>query len=401
MVRPKGLIFLILLMTSFCLYSPGAEEVVTQVEFQGLKRTKPAAVMRHMRPFLGRPAESILPTEVYAAVLDTGILEPLSYTIEGGVLRVEVREKWSFFPLPIIAISSSRTSYGGFLIDTNAFGLTDKFFLGGMYNGGSNWMAMASYSHTPLQEGFPGWGLSGRFARQERKDADQKNNTFRRADIQAFGGSLGLSYPLANIFHASLIFSYEDVRRQNSDFPGPETLRQGTIAAGFGARTVEWDGFFLSERSVGVGYGYTLGTESFQTIRASGVFEMPLFPSFRLRLKAGAVHGIETPAFFEYSPKEARVDILPGSFKAHTLAGLSGGIEQFLYRFSFGILSIQASYQGVWSWSPALGNSLDHGVAGLLSVYLSRLAVPALGLGLCYNVEADYLQFAFNMGMSF
>jgi hypothetical protein len=38
---------------------------------------------------------------------------------------------------------------------------------------------------------------------------------------------------------------------------------------------------------------------------------------------------------------------------------------------------------------------------GMLSFYLSKLAIPALGLGLAYNVEADFFQVFFSMGMSF
>jgi hypothetical protein len=34
-------------------------------------------------------------------------------------------------------------------------------------------------------------------------------------------------------------------------------------------------------------------------------------------------------------------------------------------------------------------------------LYLSRIAVPAVGLGVAYNVRAEYLQGTFTVGMSF
>jgi hypothetical protein len=60
-----------------------------------------------------------------------------------------------------------------------------------------------------------------------------------------------------------------------------------------------------------------------------------------------------------------------------------------------------AAYQAVYSHGSILGDSFDHGVVGMLGFYLSQLAIPAVGFGAAYNVQAGYFQGSFSMGMSF
>ena len=95
------------------------------------------------------------------------------------------------------------------------------------------------------------------------------------------------------------------------------------------------------------------------------------------------------------------MDILPGAFKARNYAGASFGLEKYLFKISAGTVSAAAAYQLVFSEGPVLGASLDHGAAISMAFYLSRLAIPAVGLTLAYNVAADHLQFSFSLGMGF
>ncbi|MDR3166878.1 MAG: hypothetical protein LBT93_02955, partial [Treponema sp.] len=93
--------------------------------------------------------------------------------------------------------------------------------------------------------------------------------------------------------------------------------------------------------------------------------------------------------------------ILPRFFSARQYGGVSLGLEKYLFKISAGTLSILASYQGGYSQGEILGYQFDHGLAGALSGYLSKLALPALGLGAAYNLSARFFQASFSMGMSF
>jgi hypothetical protein len=383
--------------------------LITELSITGLKRTRLSTVESALNRFVGHDAETLDTDAVYAAVLDTGILEPIAISVQdaangnGKILSVEVREKWSIFPMPIFFVSSGQLSGGLFLGDTNAFGLNDKFFLGGIY-GNDGWMLMSSYVHSG-GAGVPGWTLSGSFAKSERHDSDQNGGDIRRFNLDNVGASAGLSHPFNDILSASFRISYQQITLRDSDSPleEPESgARVLGIGGGVSMRKSHWDGYLLSEKSLSAGYTFTAGidADSFNEIRFRGVYQESLLPGFKMNLNGGALYQPSVPSLFESSPQAAQVNILPPSFSARNYAGLSLGFEKYIFKISAGVLSVIASYQIVFSEGPILGACLDHGAAASLVFYLSKLAIPAMGLGFAYNVSADHPQFYFSLGMS-
>ncbi|MDR1986200.1 MAG: hypothetical protein LBP88_04410 [Treponema sp.] len=384
--------------------------VITGLEISGLKRTKPQVAERPLKQFIGQDADRLDRDAVHAALMDTGILEPLKVEIQdaqdgnGKILMVEVREKWSIFPLPVIFVGSGSTRFGGFFIDTNAFGLSDNFFIGGMY-GSDSWMTGLGYSHTPVPEGFPGWRLFAMFAQAELHHTDQRNQDLRRFNLDNLSTSAGLTYPFTDHLKGSLGISYEQrmLRETGNPLAAPESgERVIGISAEVSLRKSRWDGFLLSEESLYGGYTFKAGLEgpSFQVLHFQGIYKKSLVPGFRVNLHTGALYEPGVTLLSESSPAAVQVAILPSSFSARHYGGASLGLEKYLVKISAGVLSGVVSYQAVYSQGSILGDQFDHGIAGALSFYLSKLAIPALEIGIAYNVPADYLQGSFSLGMS-
>lgn len=409
---PSILLFLILTgARSLSAQVSGETGAITAVSLSGLKRTRAFAAERPFKRFLGRDAEFLDYDEVRAVVLDTGILEPLSVAVgdnpdgPGKVLRIEVREKWSVFPLPLFFVSSGEINAGGFFIDTNAFGIRDQMFLGGMYLS-RGWMVSGAYMHSPIREHFPGWGLAGSFSRTERHDTDQKARDLRIFNVDSINASLALNYPVMDGLSASLRFSYDEKRLRAHDNPlnAPESgSRSLTLGPELGLRKSSYDGYLLSQESVSLAYSFTAGlnSPSFHKIQWRGIYEKSLVPGFRLVFRTGGVYAPRAPVLHETGPSAAELNILPRFFSARHYGGASLGLEKYLFKISAGTLSVRASYQGGYSQGELLGYRFDHGIAGALSFYLSKLAIPAIGLGAAYNVSAAYFQGSFSMGMSF
>jgi hypothetical protein len=385
--------------------------LITEISISGLKRTKQSVAEMALKKFLGQEGEHLNVDEVYAAIKDTGILEPLSVEIEdcsngeGKRLKVEVREKWAIFPLPIVFLSSGDMSFGGFFIDTNAFGLNDKFFLGGMYSS-TGWLVGGGYMHTAGDTWFPGWRVSAFFSRNEHHDTDQQNRDLRIFKLDSIRGSVGINYPFMDIFNWSLNGYYREIILQDFDKPlqAPESgARMFGIGTEMSVRKTYWDGFLLSEQSASVRYTFYGGIDSpsFHVITLRGVYKKSLIPGFRINLHTGIVYEPDVPVLFESAPSSVQIKILPNSFAAQHYAGASLGIEKYLFKFPFGTLSALASYQVVYSHGSILGDAFDHGVVGAVSFYLSQLAIPAVEVGIAYNVAADYPQVSFSIGMSF
>jgi hypothetical protein len=384
-------------------------KIITGFVVSGLKRTKPHVVDTLLEPFVGRGADSLDLKEVHAAILDTGILEPLTVEIadtEGGatVLAVSVREKWSIFPMPIFFAGSGNINGGLFFVDTNAFGLNDKFFLGGMY-GVSGWLLMSAYMHSG-RRGFPGWHLSASFERSERNDTNQRDEDIRRFGIESGGVSAGLSHNFTEALNAGLSFSYRQLMLKESDAalsPPDSDARAFGVNTDLSLRKSYWDGFLLSQESLSADYGFTVGLEGFTFHKLSlrGTYQKSLKPGFRVNLHTGLLYQPDVPVLFESSPQAAQVNILPASFNARHYAGASFGFEKYLFKISTGTVSFMTAYQLVFSEGPVLGSCFDHGLACSLVFYLSKLAIPAIGLGLAYDVSSAHLLFSFSLGMSF
>lgn len=386
---------------------------ITDIEITGLKRTKPYIARYPLEKFLGREGSTLDMNEVQAAVRDTGILEPLSIELvdngEGVTLHVTVQEKWSIFPFPVFMANSAYYSFGLFFSDMNAFGLRDQAAVGGTY-GNTGWSAMLFYQHNPNHAGIPGWNTSFMYARQQNVDTDRNEVIFRRFTTDQVRYSLGLNYPLSGIMSLSGTVSFTDISIIQNDNainpPGDGAMFTG-FSPGFSLRASNWDGFFLSQRSLSLAYGYNLAISGSSYHRADfrGVFEQPIVPGFRLSLRSGAVWKSDVDRsrapLIEDAPQRAAVDILPMNFSARQYAGFSAGFEKCLFVIRWGTLSAIASWQCVFSDGPISGYEFDNGPSAGVRFYLSRLALPAMGVGIAYNMNSGLYQFGFNLGMSF
>jgi hypothetical protein len=405
--------FLIFAFIFFCSISSlaaqsGSDERIAALSVTGLSRTRLSTAEQPLRKFIGLPVEQVDLYDVRAAILATGILEPLTVEIDEGVLSVRVQEKWTIFPVPVFMAASDGMLAGLAFFDANAFGLNDNFFLTGIYHS-DGWLASVGYMHSSKGRWVPGWNAMAFFSREERFDRDQRNEDLRHFEFDAISFSAGLNVPLlddTDLFSASAEFSFNEkiLRESLNALNAPEEgLRMFGIGGGLSLRKSNWDGFFLSQESASLRYLYRTTPDgiSFHSIRFRGTWEKSLIPGFRLSMRTGIIYEPDVPLLFESSPHAAQVAILPRSFSAKNYAGLSAGLEKHLLKVRVGILSFGTAYQLVYSQGSMLGNSLDHGIMGMLTFYLNRLAIPAVGLGVAYNVKENYLQGSFSLGMSF
>ena len=105
--------------------------------------------------------------------------------------------------------------------------------------------------------------------------------------------------------------------------------------------------------------------------------------------------------FFESSPQSVQIEILPRRYSARQYGSFSAGLEKHLFSLRWGSLSALASWQSVFSHGPISGNDFSHGPSGGVRFYLTRLALPALGVNLAYNMNSGLFQTAFSIGMEF
>jgi hypothetical protein len=384
--------------------------LVTAISIEGLKRTNTSVAEKPLRRFIGQRAASLDLNEVRAVILDTGILEPLSVEIveagpeDGNVLAVEVREKWAIFPVPVFFAGSGVMVAGAAFYDANAFGLNDKMAVMGAYQT-NGWTATMLYIHNPPENLSAGWRAAAYFVQEEREDANRKDETIRRFKTDAVTASAALLYRFTALSSGSLRLGYTSHILETGGSPlrapeeGAQLLEMGPE---FSVRDSSWDGCLLSERSAVFRYSFFQGIDSpsFHSLSFQGIFEHAIVPGFRINARSGLLWKPLVPVLAESSPGAAEVNILPRSYSARHYAGLSLGLEKYLFKISHGTFSVLASWQMAYSNGSILGNQFDYGVSGAAFFYLSKLAIPAVGAGMAYNIPGDSFQFFFSMGVS-
>ncbi|MDR1250480.1 MAG: hypothetical protein LBK63_14425 [Treponema sp.] len=387
-------------------------QTVTAVSVRGIKRTKPHVAEYPLQKFIGQDGMLLDFNEVHAAIVGTGILEPLSIGVEpvpdgeGLILIVDIREKWALFPFPVFfADSSGNMRGGGAFMDANAFGLNDTFIVAGLY-GSSGWLASVIYQYTPDRKRLPGWSVMGMYGRQNRQDTDQHKTELRNYEQETIVGSLGLQYPATEYLTLSLSSSLYQRSMSGGEHPR-EAPERDVFAGGFnpslGFSRSQWDGFLLAQRRASLDYTLMLPADysPLHVISVRVNYELPLVPGFKAGVRGGIHYAPSAPPFLESSASVVDIAILPNSFSARNFAGASLGFEKYLYKFSQGTLAFLASYQAVYSYGPILGDQVDHGVSGAINFYLSRVAIPALGFGVSFNAAKGEYAGAFSIGMGF
>ena len=392
-------------------YLPAAyaiAEYLTAIYISGLRRTRLSAAKRPLQRFIGMEASQVNIDDVTAAIIATGILQPVSVEIEGQVLVVEVSERWSIFPIPMVMGGTGGMRGGLAFYDANAFGLNDQLFLATFFSS-DGWVTAAGYVRSSRGGHLPGWNGVFSFSREERHDRDQNDNVLRRFNRDIISFNTGLSFPLiaySNLLTASALFSFSD--RRLRDHRDPLNAPDGNprlfgFGGDFSVRRNNWDGFFLSQEAASVRYfSHTdFGGFHFHSVQFQGIWERPIIPGLRSNLRTGIAFAPQAPVLFESSPGVSQVVILPRDFSARNYAGVSASLEKSILRINAGTLSFSAGYQFVYSYGSVLGNSIDHGYIAIISFYITRLAIPALGLGIAHNVDKNYFQVFFSFGMSF
>jgi hypothetical protein len=394
------------------------QNTITSISVSGLKRTKLYIIENPLQKFIGLDAGSVDTNEVIAIVKSSGVVEPLTVGFEdnqdgngnvlpGRVLAVTVKEKWSILPIPFFSIGSSGWGIGGAFIDTNAFGVKDNIMVMGSYNP-SSWMANVMFFDSPNAVGEFGWNIIGMFLHHDTENIDQKGEqTLRRYNSITINPSFGLSYKLTELIGLSISVGYKNVMLRDTESPinTPEDgIQAVSTAPGIGITRNTWDGYFLNEEGASLQYTCNLcfGGDDVHSVTLNGTFNHSIVPGFRVTAKTGMVFATPSASpFFESSPINAAVNILPQKYSAVDFAGISLGLEKYIYKFKFGTLALSAAYQVVYSHGNLLEHQFDHGPAAMLQMYLSGIAIPAVGLGGAYNADKNTWQYAASVGVVF
>lgn len=401
-MKKSTLFFLLLLLVQ------PAFSKIARIEVTGLKKTKDDVVQKQLDVFIGQEASE---ENLHAAetILQSGGLyskveisfEPLpglqDEDEEAVVMKVTLEEKISIIPIPFFYVSSRNISFGGFFLNMNLLGRQNMLMLGGLYSSDTK-TGMFAFSKKNDELYRPGFSLFGSVSQGKITATDSSDRTALEYETFSAMGVVNTTVKLPDDYTAGFSAGWRSVF--SDDIKDYHLFSAGINA---GRSVKNWNGWFLSSKGFSLSVTETVTVDlDFNTIFSAGLkFQHPLTERLRLILEASGKWN--TDAFVnEYNKRNsAGVNILPEDFMSPRLAGGKSGIEYALLKKNFGTFSLYADYQVGGAEDMDGSFCFAHGPNTGCILYLSKIAMPALSLGWCYNVPEKLSQFSFSFGMSF
>ncbi|MBP3772940.1 MAG: hypothetical protein J6I53_09680 [Treponema sp.] len=413
--------FVIFFLTVFFSFSIFAQDLtITKINFDGLKKTRDSYIQSKVSKFIGLPLTDENMHDLETAVQLEGLFDDIHISTEqigdtDAEINISVKEKITFIPLPFAMASSSGYMAGAVVMDTNAFGRKDNFMIGGFFSN-SSMTGMASFSKPAKPNGVPGFSVFVSGGKSHPELVDIEEETILKYKSLGFSASFSIFEKLGENFTISNGYSYRYLSTESvEEYPSfpEEKLHIGSVSLGLGYSRSDWNGVFMSTNSASisaeVGLTNSEDDEYRHPLGASFAIgeQHPVFtPRLRIYQKISGYYGKKNHISAYMSQSAASVNILPGSFVTERIIGGNAGLEIAVAKFSWAMLSIYGDYQLVYTKKNTLLEDDDeyefmHGPNGGVRFYLSKIAFPALSMGLAYNVTKNYWQFAAAMGMSF
>ena len=389
-----------------------AGEIITEITFTGLKRTREETVSKILLP-LQVGAFYTEETEEYIiqTLRKTGIFNPViiveAEKEDGEVrLRIHLQDRWTLIPVPIFIIDGEGAWRGGaIIIDGNLLGLYKTLGLG-FFLAKEGWNLVSFFSAPKFLGQDMVLTVGGSAGLNEIEDRDPGGEILRKFYTDKLGVSLGLEVPLP-LDSLSLMGTgrYEQIlpRPEDGILPLPNLKTFGFTG------TIKWENLYYDipySRGLAANTSFTWnwglnGSSDFPTLKGrinfsftpwnnhlieialhGGWGEMPTLKQFRL----GGTPGTYTLP---------RNDIAADSYIASTMS-----YNVPVLTFSWGTISLKGFYEGGFFRSDLLDPTLFHGPGLGLELYINNLAIPAVGFQVGWNLMTGKMRFSGGIGAS-
>ena len=394
---------LITLMVAFC--SASAEEsfavgeTVSRIEYVGNRRTTDKTMDRLTGVKVGMLVSEIDGESIRQRLLRSNLFSKESITVDrgesGAVVTVTVEEKITMFPLPYGTASGGGWTVGLGLIDTNFLGEQKNVVVMGSLSD-NGWSAFGMY----MDPAFLG-SLNGLSATLSASDGTKKmswmdGDSFAEYSAKALSAGASLSVPLVGALRLSFggSGSYTEISASDAASFGMNAKSTYAIArTGLLFDSRRSDGHFMSGLSATADYRYALSAGEASDYRSiegrvvcSGIGPMGIYEEIGGSAKYG------TQKMDNLNPlmgKGFRTLPQQTSFSAKAIASYAE-LNLPVCRNRFGILTVNGCYEaGTYQTGPDNDRQWDRFAGpGLgLSVFLDKIALPALGINAAYNLE--------------
>ena len=389
----------LLLPLLFLMAFPVWSTTITDIQIQGLKRTKPAVLLEKLEKFKDMPAEDFDKKQLESELQKTQLFSHIDAQVSGSTLIVTVEEKFSLLPIPFAYAASDSWGGGLVVLDSNAFGIMDQATIGGFVSADS-WRVLGSYNHIQKNHSPFGWSISANGGKSDTKIRNDEGDLLLSYENTVFGASFGINRRLAPWLRAS-VSSGVNLCNVQDDAPHSQLIIPATLA--LTASTTSWDGTFLNETylSVSATYNTSLWHESYSSIAVRAGYQQHLVQQLRLIAQGGLFYSPDVPVVSARNQSAVMVVLLNNACRSSAMAGGGVGLEWGIAQTRFGIPSIYAQYQAIWADTIMSDDITGHGPVAGFKFYLKKFAFPAVDIFTAYNVKTGLFRTSAGAGFSY
>lgn len=390
---------------SYCAFAEGSK--VSEVRFEGLKKTKESYVQKLLEKYTGMEEENVDIKEIETLLQAQGLFSEINVSLssEGDetphtVIVVKVKEKITFLPLPFASYSSDGFMGGFMLMNMNAFGKKYTLVGGGVFSP-SVQTGMLAFSKPAVDIRHPGLSFYTSLSRKNLKFLDFAGNTVMDNKYFTAAADLSVSEKLLPFFTCSIgsHFDMADVL-ETDDYPA---LYQWAGTMSFSLQNVDWNGWYLISQSANLRgeLGWSSDEKLIGGCSFKGELQIPFVPRIRGILSGSGAFTYNKNEVFWLSKSSGGSSILDSKFRTDFIAGTSFTVETALLKRKFGTVSLYGSYEYVIAhdFDDTFKSASGPGFGGKL--YLQQVAFPAVVMGAAYNINRNKWQYVISVGVNF
>lgn len=389
------------------------DRILTKITFSGNRRTNSFYLNSRLKKFMNRPLSQIDMQEFEGILQMEGLFETISIDLKNvsdteAHISVTVKEKITFIPLPFIMYSDSSFTGGFMVMDMNVLGIHDMGVIGGVYNT-DFLMGVISYIHTPKIEGFPGFSVFASISKDKNEYDSSDGIPFQQYHGTTFNAAFSLMEKIGEHHSISAGIAYS--RLKNDDYvKGTDDSKFASTSilsptAGLSYSATNWNGTFLNTTSAGISGRFNFREQNNKSFKIDYSFnkQMTLTDSVRLISGLSGAYGRWNHISQQSGKGDGLSTILPLYYKTEEIYGGLMGLEWAAFKTKIGLFSMYTHFEAactyddyaetddyVWVYGPACGTKL----------YLSKIAFPAMAVGLSYNIPQNKWYFAASLGVS-
>ncbi|MBX3721383.1 MAG: hypothetical protein KF713_06050 [Turneriella sp.] len=382
-------------------------KILRRIEVTGLKRTKPQVVLQYIDIKEGDPTDKIDTVELRNFLERLRIFSKVDVrlTETGGgpcvrecVLTVEVKEKWSLYPIPVYVKYRDTEIGGAFLVESNFLGENKGIATGALISN-RGWQALLGYTDPHI--GYSRISTTMRYltGRVFIEDATPRGEILRSYTLIRHDFQSATGYNWRNGFFLGVLAGYRSA--EVLDRPWIQSASVMNMGARLRYSSVTPVDFFQT------GFETTFDTE--KGIAFSGEDLHTVSSASTLHLKTFKNQFVSFLFSFQYShypePLEQRLGGWQGT---RTLPALLIPAD----KFTVGAINYQVGFlQFSWATFAALaffdaGTARRDGETPItfygpgagLRLYLTEITIPALGIDVARDIPSEQIQVSFFIG---